>query len=175
MSINYDKFFTYMAASSAFAPGATPEDVFTITGNATTNVYVTKMGLSTVQTTAGVNAWNLAKRSTANAGGTSANVVEVPLQSGNAAAGATVLQYTGSPATDGTLIGNLWSGYLTSVDVAAANAENGMIVIDFETMLGQPVALLSAAESLGWNFGNAATPAGLSILAWVQWSESSKT
>lgn len=175
MSINYDKLNTYLASSTAFDPGATPEDIFTITGNATTNVYVLKMGISTVQTTAGSSAWYLAKRSTANAGGTTANVVEVPVQSGNPAAGATVLQYTASPTTDGTLIGNVWSGYVASPDVASATLSPGGIIVDFETMLGQPLALLSAAESLGWNFNNVAKPAGLLVLAWVLWAEGSKT
>ena len=45
--LNINQYQTYMAASSAFTPGTTPQDVFTITGNATTNVYVLKMGLST--------------------------------------------------------------------------------------------------------------------------------
>lgn len=175
MSINYDKLYTFMASSSAFDPGATPEDVFTITGNATTNVYVLKMGISTVQTTAGSSAWYIAKRSSPNLTGTSANVVEVPFLSTGSASSATVLQYTASPGTDGTLIGNLWSGYVASPDVASATLPGNGIVVDFESLLGQPVALLSASEVLGWNFNNAAKPAGLLVLAWVQWAESSKT
>src|SRR3954471_1821267 len=97
MTINYDKAYTYRAASAAFTPGALPEDVFTITGNATTNVYVLRMGLSTTQTTAGTNPWFIKKRSTANTGGVSVAGTAVPLQSGNAAAGATILHYTTTP------------------------------------------------------------------------------
>ena len=135
-----------MAASSAFTPGATPQDVFTITGNGTTNVYVLKMGISTIQTTEGVNAWYLAKRSTANSGGTPATVTPVPVQSGNFAAGATVKQYTANP-TAGTLIANLWNGWLNSPKAATAGV-GGLqgIELDFESMLGQPIALLSAAS-----------------------------
>ena len=175
MSVNFDKYFTYMAASSAFTPGATPQDVFTITGNATTNVYVLKMGISTIQTTEGVNAWYLAKRSTANSGGTPATVTPVPVQSGNFAAGATVKQYTANP-TAGTLIANLWAGWLNSPKAATAGV-GGLqgIELDFESMLGQPIALLSTAEVLSWNFNGAALPSGLSVLAWALWAESSKT
>ena len=164
-----------MAASSAFTPGATPQDVFTITGNATTNVYVLKMGISTIQTTEGVNAWYLAKRSTANSGGTPATVTPVPVQSGNFAAGATVKQYTANP-TAGTLIANLWAGWLNSPKAATAGV-GGLqgIELDFESMLGQPIALLSTAEVLSWNFNGAALPSGLSVLAWALWAESSKT
>jgi hypothetical protein len=176
MSINYDKFNTYMAASSAFTPGALPEDVFTVTGNATTNVYVLKMGLSTTQTTAGSNPWFLKKRSTANSGGTSATVTGVPVQSGNAAAAATVRQYTVTPTGVGTPVGSLWSGWLNSakIDTAGVAGFEG-VELDFESMLGQPIALLSASEVLSWSFNAGTLPAGLSVLAWVLWAESSKT
>lgn len=163
-----------MASSSAFTPGATPQDVFSITGNATTNVYVLRMGISTLQTTEGLNAWYVAKRSTANSGGTSANVTEVALQSGQPAAGATVLQYTANP-TAGTLVGNVWTGFVDAADAAITAVGSQQVVIDFETALGQPIALLSASEVLAWNFGGAALPTGLSVLAWVLWAESSKT
>lgn len=176
MAISYDKVQTYMAASSAFTPGTTPEDVFTITGNATRNVYVLKMGLSTTQTTAGTNAWFIKKRSTANTGGTSAAVTAVPLQSGNTAAAGTILQYTVTPTGVGTIIGSLWNGWVNSakVDTAGVTGLEGFEV-NFETQLGQPVALLSTSEVLSWSFGAAALPAGLSVLAWVQWAESSKS
>lgn len=176
MSVNYDKLYTYMATSSAFTPGTSPEDVFTITGNATTNVYVLKMGLSTTQTTAGTNPWFIKKRSTANSGGTSASVTAVPLQSGNAAAAATLKQYTVTPTGVGTIVGSLWAGWVNSAKIDTAGvAGDESVTIDFETMLGQPVALLSATEVLSWSFNAGTLPAGLSVLAWVQWAESSKT
>lgn len=176
MSVNYDKFYTYMAASSAFTPGALAEDAFTITGNATTNVYVLKMGLACTQTTAGTNPWFIKKRSTANSGGVSAAVTAVPLQSGNSAAGATVLQYTTTPTGVGTIVGALWNGWVNSakIDTAGTGALEG-VEVNFETALGQPVALLSTSQVLSWSFNAGTIPAGLSVLAWVQWAESSKT
>lgn len=172
--LNQDQYPTYMAASSAFTPGATPQDVFSIAGNASTIVYVEKLWLSATQTTAGVNAWNVAKRSTANSGGTSASVTAVPVQSGNAAAAATLLQYTANP-TAGTLIGNLWSGFVASPAPATAGTLGTGLVLDFTSMFGQPIALLSAAEVLAWNFGGAALPSGLSVLAAAQWFEVPKS
>lgn len=173
--LNQDQYPSYMAASSAFTPGTAPVDVFTITGNATTNVYVQKMGISTTQTTEGVNAWFLAKRSTANSGGTSAAVTAVPMQSGNAAASATLLQYTANP-TAGTLIANMWNGWLNSPKVTTAGIGNLQgIILDFESMYGQPIALLTAAQVLAWNFGGASLPSGLSVLAWAQWFEIPKS
>ena len=176
MSINFDTFPTFMAASSAFTPGATPQDVFTITGNATTNVYVLKMGISTNQTTAGSNAWFIAKRSAANTGGTPATVTAVPMNSNSAAASATLNQYTANP-TAGTLIGNMWSGFVNASAPATAGVGGYQgVEVDFfatDTYCG-PIALLSASEVLAWNFGGAALPTGLSVLAWVLWAESPK-
>ncbi len=171
--LNINQYQTYMAASPAFTPDT--QDAFTITGNANTNVYVSKMGISTIQGTAGVNLWNVLKRSAANTGGTSAAVTRVPLQSGSAAAQATVLKYTANP-TAGASVGNVWSGYINSP--AAATAGIGGyegVELDFETMYGQPIALLSAAEVLAWNFGGNSVPGSLSVLAWVQWFEISKS
>lgn len=173
--LNINQSPTYMAASSAFTPGATPQDIFTIKGNATTNVYVLKMGLSTIQTTEGVNAWQLLKRSVANTGGTHAEPAVIPVQSGSPVGAAIVSQYTVNP-TAGTSLGPLWAGWLNSPKAATAGV-GGLqgIEIDFETMIGQPIALLSAAETLAWNFNGAALPTGLSVLAWVLWAEMSKT
>lgn len=87
----------YAAASTPFTPGATPQDVFTITGSASKTVTVLSAGIATVQTTAGVNHWQLVKRSAANTGGTSVVVAAVPIDDSFAAATATVRQYTANP------------------------------------------------------------------------------
>ncbi len=176
MTINYDKAFTYRAASAAFTPGASPEDVFTITGSATTNVYVMKMGLSTTQTTAGTNPWFIKKRSTANTGGVSVAGTAVPVQSGNPAATATIASYTTTPTGVGAIVGAVWNGWIDSakIDTAGIGGLEG-VEVNFESMLGQPIALLSTAEVLSWSFNAGALPTGLSVLAWVMWAEQSKT
>lgn len=105
---------TYKAYSAGFTPGATPQDVFSITGSATKIVKITRMFLSSVQTTAGINGWQIVKRSTANTGGTSAAVTALRADANDAAQTATVLQYTANP-TAGTLIGNVWSSLINSL------------------------------------------------------------
>ena len=173
--VNFDPQSTYMATIAAFTPGATPQDVFTISGNATTNVYVLKMGISTTQTAAGSNAWFIAKRSTANTGGTHAAPVAVPFNSNGPAASATLLKYTANP-TAGTLVGNYWSAWVNSPTIIDdADGSQATVEVDFLTIMSQPIALLSAAETLAWNFAGAALPGGLSVLAWVLWAEASKT
>lgn len=167
--------YSYSAVSTAFTPGATPVDVFSITGSATSNVYVLKMGLSTTQTTEGVNAWFLAKRSTANSGGTSAAPGIVSHNSNNPAVSASVLQYTANP-TAGTLTGYVWGGWVNSPKVATAGTGGFQgIEIDFEDMFGQPICLLNTSEVLAWNFKGTSLPSGLSVLAYCSWYEVSKS
>lgn len=167
--------YTYSAASSAFTPGATPTDIFSITGSASSNVYVVKMGISTTQTTEGVNAFFISKRSSANSGGTSAAPAIVPHNSNNPAVSASVLQYTANP-TAGTLVGYLWGGWVNSPKAATAGIGGFQgVELNFQDMFGQPICLLNTSEVLAWNFKGAALPSGLSVLAYCEWYEVSKS
>ncbi len=172
----YRSQFTYSTASTAFTPPATPTDMFTITGSATNNIYILKMGISTTQTTAGVNSLALIKRSAANIAGTSAAAVPTPFDSANPVATATPLQYTANPTTLGAAAGTVWRGWVNSPAVGTAGL-GGLqgVEINFEDMFGQPLTLLSTAEVLAWSFGGAALPSGLSVIATVVWTEGSKT
>lgn len=162
---------SYLAYSAAFTPGATPQDIFTITGSATKLVKILRVFLSTLQTTAGVNGWIVLKRSTANSGGTSAAVVRVGSDQNDSAATATVLQYTANP-TAGNLIGNAWSGFISSPAPATAGIGGIMgAFVDFPDSLGKPITLRSTSDVLAWNFNGAALPAGLSVRAGVIWTE----
>lgn len=163
-------FGSFVAASAPFTPGATPQDVFTITGSATRSVQITKIAITTVQTTSGLNAWALVKRSTANSGGTSAAVTRVALDRAFPAATATVLQYTANP-TAGTLVGSVWSGRVNAPAIASATGA------DFEKIIPNgggpmsPLVLTGITDVLAWNFGGVALPTGLSVQACVWWSE----
>jgi hypothetical protein len=157
----------FMAASAPFTPGVTPQDVFTITGSATRVVHVTRMALMTVQTSAGMNAWALVKRSTANSGGTSVLVTAVPADDAFPAATATVRQYTANP-TAGALIGNVWSGRVAAPAPASAVTDSEVSPL---TDRISPITLSGTADVLAWNFGGVALPAGLSVQASVWWTE----
>lgn len=161
---------SYLAFSPAFTPGATPQDVFTITGSATKLVRVLSVYLCSAQTSAGINNWQLVRRSTANTGGTSASVASIRSDLNDPVATATVLQYTANP-TAGTLVGNAWGGFVGSPAAASVIAGNVGFFIDFVEDLGKPIILRSTSDVLAWNFNGAALPAGLSIRAGVRFTE----
>lgn len=163
-------FGSYFAATDAFTPGATPQDVFTISGSASLTVIVRQILLSTRQTTAGSNGWQLLARSTANSGGTSAAVTAVKTSATYSAATAAVLQYTANP-TAGNLVGRMWSGWVASP--APATALVGDIVIPLLPAGTSGLVLTGTSQVLAVNFNGAALPAGLSVRTVVQWDERS--
>ena len=78
------------AASGTFTPAATPTDMVTIIGSATTLVRVISVHLATTNTAAGSQQYLLVKRSAANTTGTFVAATNVPLDSGIVAATAVV-------------------------------------------------------------------------------------
>lgn len=163
---------TYSYTNASFTIPATPTDIITINGSADKTIAVLRAFISTLQTTAGVNSWYLAKRSTARTGGVSVAGTAVPHDSSDAAAAATVAHWTTLFTGGGTLVGNVWSGRINSP--AAATAGIGGFVghqIDFVRMFGKPLMLRGAGESLAINFGGAALPAGMTCLGGFTWFE----
>src|ERR1700676_4399413 len=128
---NYRAENTYVATSTAFTPGAAPQDIFTITGSLVSNVYVLKMGLMTTQTVAGINAFFLSKRSTLNTGGVSAAPAIVQYDINNPVAPALVQQYTTTPAANGTLEGYAWGGWVNSPAIATAGIGTDFMEVNF--------------------------------------------
>ena len=171
----YRQDVTFASCSTPFTPAANATDIFTIQGNATTNVYVLKMGISTVQGADGFNQWFLIKRSAANtAAGTFTSPAKVNYNSKNAAANAVVSQFSANP-TPGAAVGTVWSGYVYAPVVTDAGSSNDIFEVDFRDMFGEPLTLLSANEILALNFNGAAIPAGLTVIAYFVWTEGSKT
>lgn len=160
---------TYDASSTSFTPAATPTDVFTITGSGTKTVRVTRIRVSGIQTTTGNNAFFLIKRSTANTVGTSASCTAIQRDTNNAAATATVLQYTANP-TLGNTTGTVRASRLLN-PAAAAVVNSDTIIWDFDDLQSGPVILRGTAQVLAVNFAGAALPAGLALLCSVTWTE----
>lgn len=153
---------TYSAAI-VVTPGATPQDVITIRGSDIRIVKITKMSISTNQTTTGINSWYLVRRSTSNTGGISAPVVPVSHDRNDTSCTATVLQYTSNP-TLGAPLGYVWVGHISSPAVSP-------YVIDFTDLYGKPITLRGAGDILALNFNGATLPAGLAVRGVIVWTE----
>lgn len=161
---------TYSAAAAAIAPPATPTDICKISGSATKTIYVHRVEISSTQTTAGTNTFFLVKRSTDNAGGTSAAMTAIPFVSVSPAAGATILSYTGNP-TLGTTVGNVKALHLFS-PAPGSVAVPSIGAWDFNLNPDTQAFVLSGAnEVLSVNFAGAALPTGLSVNCSFSWSE----
>jgi hypothetical protein len=160
----------YGVSTQAFTPPATPTDVATIIGSATKTIRVTRLELSTTQTTAGVNTWFIIVRSAADTGGTSATPTIVPLDSNNAAVTSVVRSYTANPTGLGAAVGTLRATRILS-DATGTTAQT-VYTFDFTNSgLSSGIVLRGVAQTLALNFGGAALPVGLSVSVNFEWSE----
>ena len=157
---------TYSCSSGAIVPALTATDIFTITGNATTTVFVTKVTVGGTQTTGGMTLVKLIKRSTANSAGTSTAGVNVPHDSADAAASATTLVYTANPTT-GTAVGTIRS---QSVAFSSATGTTNNVLTFELGDKGRPVVLRGTAQVLAVNL-NGVTVTGGSLNIDIEWYE----
>lgn len=156
----------YSAGVISLAPTALATDIFTISGSATKTVRVIELSLQCTETTAGVVAAQLVKRSAADSAGTSTAPARVPHDSASPAATATVLAYTTNPTT-GTLVGAL--RFIRNNWLAPATAANAPVNA-FEFYNGLPVVLRGINEVLAVNL-NGATVTGGNCALWTTWTE----
>jgi hypothetical protein len=158
---------TYSASIIGVAPAATATDIFRISGSASKTITVKKIGFSSTATATSINNILLIKRSTANTGGTSATATNVPYDSTNAAASATVVTYTANP-TLGTAVGNVRSAkVVSSIGTGSTNDNTEWI---FEDSGAQGILLRGTAEGLSINL-NSTTITGGSFNFYVEWLE----
>jgi hypothetical protein len=157
---------TFSAAAS-FIPAASATDVFAIVGGSTKAIYVTRVIVSGIQTTAGNIECVLIKRSSANTGGTFVAANMIPHDSGNAAATALVGHYTANP-TSGTSLGAVRRERLF-VPASGSVTPHDHVVWDFETT-GQPIVLKNASQLLTVNLLGATLAGGLLSVS-AEWYE----
>lgn len=157
---------TYRTAFVA-APAATATDIFQLIGSATKSVEVTKIIISGTQTTAGLVDLYIAKRSTANTGGTSSASNNVPLISTDAAATAVGAIYTANPSATGTLVGNV---YIEAIPLGTTTTiANNIVEINFGEN-SKPLVLSGVAQALAINL-NGVTVTGGSLKVTVEFLE----
>jgi hypothetical protein len=153
------------STSFTVALAAAATDIFQLIGSASTNVQVTKIILSGIQTTAGLVLISLSKRSTANAGGTSTAPTLVPHESTDAAATAVGAVYTANP-TPGSAVGNIRSIY---VPLGSATANCQPVEINLAER-GKPCILAGVAQAIAINL-NGVTVTGGTMAITVEFTE----
>jgi hypothetical protein len=161
---------TYMAVSTSFAPGATPQDIFTLTGSASKTIRVTRVMVDASATAATVCPIFFTKRSSAHTGGTSASVTAVPVDSASAAATGTVLQWTANSTGGGALVGNL-AGYRTVIPTPASIMTHPLVDFDFSQGPTQAVVLRGTAQVFGVNLAGITAIAGWLFHVTIVWTE----
>lgn len=157
-----DRRDAYAATAAAVTTAATATDVVTLTGSATRVVRVEAVVVSGIATAATNARVALVKRSTADTGGTSAGLTEVPLDSTSVAASATGLSYTANPTT-GNTVGTIDERRIT---FGTATTEGLPAVFVF----ARPVVLRGTGEVLAVNLAGV-TITGGSLNATFYWSE----
>jgi len=164
---DFRQFKTYSAAAN-ITVAASATDIATITGNATTVVYITKVIISGVQTTGGLVDVQLIKRSAVDTGGTSGAITAIPHDSTDAAASATLLAYTANPGALGAAVGTIRR---THVPVDAPASVVGKVAIIFEFAdKGRPLTLRGVAEQLAVNLNGVTVTGGVFDIGfeWVE-------
>lgn len=154
------------SASNSFTLAASATDIFAITGSASKTVRINRVQISGNATSAVNIPVTLVKRSTANTGGTTGAPSVVPHDSTNAAATATVVNYTANPTT-GTPVGNLRSQLCNFVPGTGSATS---MIQEFGTRNDQAVVLRGTSQVLAINLGGATvTGGGVSID--IEWTE----
>lgn len=160
---------TYRASITALASAASCTDLLTITGSASKTIRITRLEVSGQQTTAAAAQVVVLKRSTANSAGTSTAPTAVPHDSNSPAASATIAAYTANPTT-GTLVGNLYVGYVFLAATATATVGSDKLVLDYGNRPAQAIVLRGTTQVLAVNL-NGVTVTGGAFDINLEWTE----
>jgi len=157
------------SATSAFSPTATAAtDVCLLNGSATKTIKVRRIYFNALATTAVSDPIAIIKRSTANSGGTSVGLTEVPLDSSAGAATAVGLTYTANP-TVGTAVGFIADPYFSIGNLTTGGAQSFPSVLLYG-QLGSPIVLRGVAQGVAINL-NAASFPGIVVSCTFEWTE----
>lgn len=157
---------TYRAvANITIAAAAT--DIVILPGNATNTVFVSKVTISGIQTSAGEVNVLLIKRSVANTSGTSASMTAVPLDSTDAVASSLPLSYTANP-TPGAAVGTVDQAYI-AVSPLATGTVLGIVTFSFGER-GKGLRLSGTAQGLAVNLNGATVTGGVFTVV-LEWRE----
>lgn len=165
--------FTYGSGVLAFAPAATPTDVFEFWGSLTgMTVRILRITVQALATTAGTMDMQIIKRTAANTGGTvtqinTQGIVEYDSTTGTPTV--TLNKVTANRAALGSGA-PLWAGKLGFPVAASANIPQ--YVFDFGTRPGaQALVLRGGTQGVVINLAGGTVPSGGTIAVSVEWTE----
>lgn len=150
---------TFAGAAKNFTLAATPTDVCILNGSATKTVYVTKVSVTGLKTTAGFSQVVLFKRTAANTGGTAVGTTEVAFDTAGDAPTAAMQHYTANPTPGaGTQV---YSNYM-SFNAPAGTADIAPHVITYGAAIpSQYMILRGTAQGLAVNLDGATLTGGV--------------
>lgn len=159
---------SYSASAAVFTPYATPSDLCAIGGSTAVTIRVYHVRVWGTQTTGGVNAFFLVKRSTYSAG---PNTPLTPIQHDSyiVAPNADLMTFLSAPSTIGKTVGIIRGSDVFTA--APAGLASSYFDFDFGLASGVQPIVLHANEMLALNFGNIAVPAGMKISCEFNWTE----
>lgn len=158
------------SATAVITPAASATDILTITGAANKRVEIKSITISGAQTTAGLVAFDLIRRSAVNTGGTSAAVTPTKYEVADAAASAAVASYSANASGLGASAGVVRT---VRVPIGTATGAVPPTTITFGNG-GKPIVLASATEILALNL-KGATVSGGSLDVNVEFVESTES
>lgn len=144
------------------------QDVIVLPGSATKTVQLTKLTIGGTVSTAVTIPVLLLKRSTANAGGTSAALTIIPLDSLDAAATAAPVSYSVNSTTTGTSLG-VAAAFNMALHTTA-NSSNDLVSMAFGLNGAKPPTLHGVAENICINLNGFTTgaPVLCTSLEWIE-------
>ena len=166
--ITQEKRETFSAAISAHAVQSGATDFLEVIGSATKTIIIKRMRFGGTANGTVVTRVGCVKRSTADSGGTSATLTNVPHDSVNAAATATVKAYTANP-TLGTAIGLIRTFLYTMVAVSS-NIIADIRELTFGTEEDQGIILRGTSQSLCLNLNETVLTNALVDVS-IEWRE----
>lgn len=160
---------TYAAAAKNFTLAATPTDVCILNGSSTKTVYVLRVSVTGLKTTAGLSQVVLFKRTAANTGGTAVGATEVALDSADEVATAAMQHYTANPTPGaGTQI---YSNYITfQAPAGTQDATSHTVSFGSTPGVNKYVVLRGTAQGLAVNLDGATLTGGVfnCTFEWVE-------
>ncbi len=160
---------TYSATRGGFSPtGTAATDICELRGSASRTVKVRRIYFNGMATTAATDPVAIIKRSTANTAGTGETLVNVPLDSLNAASTAVVEAYTANP-TVGTAVGTIADPQFSFGTLTTAGAQAFPSHLLFG-QLGSPIVLRGIAQAVTVNL-NAQSLSGIVASCTFEWTE----